>query len=305
MTEPLMTQYEPEAPAPPAARGTERAAPGSLALFWRQFRKRKSALAGAAIVLLMAFIAVFGPVIAPYDPAKPDYSATFALPSSAHWLGTDGYGRDILSRILYGARISLSIGLVGVIAGGVLGIPIGLTTGYYGGRYDDIVMRVMDVLLAFPGILLAIGIIALLGPGIPNVVIAIAVFGVPIFARIVRSATLAVKGREFIEAARAAGASDLRILLLHILPNAIGPIVVQATLRTAEAILIASSLSFLGLGAQPPTPEWGAMLAEARAYIDTAPHVALFPGLAIFLAVLGFNLLGDGLTDALDPRLRG
>jgi ABC-type dipeptide/oligopeptide/nickel transport system permease subunit len=271
---------------------------------FRPFFKRKPAVLGALIVLLLIVLALAGPKLAPYDPAKPYYDAMLSTPTRAHLLGTDQLGRDILSRLFYGARLSLMIAAAGVLLGAVVGIPLGLISGYFGGWWDSIIMRVMDVLLAFPGILLAIGIIALLGPGLGNVLIAVAVFGVPQFARLVRGSTLQVKSQDYVQAARAQGASDWRIIGRHILPNVMAPIVVMMTLRIAQAILIASSLSFLGLGAAPPTPEWGAMLADGRAFIQTYPHIAAIPGVAIFVTVLGFNMLGDGLNDMLDPRLR-
>lgn len=275
-----------------------------LRKLFRPFFKRKLAVLGAVLVLILLLVAAFGPAIAPFQPAQQFYEHMLEGPTRLHLLGTDQLGRDILSRIVYGSRLSLAVAAAGVVAGAVAGIPIGLTAGYYGKWWDAVVMRVMDVLLAFPGILLAIGIIALLGPGLPNVMIAIGVFGVPQFARLVRGSTLQVKSQDFVEAARAQGAGDIRILFQHILPNVLAPIVVMATLRTAQAILIASSLSFLGLGATPPTPEWGAMLSDGRAYFQTYPHIAAFPGVAIFVTVLGLNLLGDGLNDMLDPRLR-
>ncbi|HLO01617.1 MAG TPA: ABC transporter permease subunit [Symbiobacteriaceae bacterium] len=270
----------------------------------RPFFKRTSAVIGLAIVLFLVIVALLGPELAGNDPAKQFYDHMLEGPSRLFPLGTDQLGRDILSRLLNGAHLSLAVAAAGVVAGAVLGIPLGLTAGYFGGWWDAFVMRVMDVLLAFPGILLAIGIIAILGPGLTNVMIAIAVFGVPQFARLVRGSTLQVKSLDFVQAAHAQGAGAVRILAKHVLPNVLAPIVVMATLRTAQAILIASSLSFLGLGATPPSPEWGSMLADGRAYIETFPHVAAFPGIAIFLTVLGFNLLGDGLNDMLDPRLR-
>ena len=265
----------------------------------RRFLRRRSAVVGLMITVLLLLVAVFGPWLAPYSPAAQDYDHILEKPGSAHWMGTDNLGRDILSRILHGARLSLFVGFGGVAGGALIGIPIGLVTGYYGGRLDALVMRLMDVLLAFPGILLAIGIIALLGPGLTNVVVAIIIYGIPILARLVRASTLQVKARDFVEAARASGSSDLRILWRYILPNVFGPVLVMFTIRAGQAILIASALSFLGLGAVPPTPEWGAMLADGRSYITTYPHVALFPGLAIFLTVLGLNLFGDGLNDML------
>ncbi|HYF91200.1 MAG TPA: ABC transporter permease subunit [Symbiobacteriaceae bacterium] len=270
----------------------------------RPFVKRTPAVIGGLIVLLLVLVAIFGPNLAPNDPAKQFYDHMLEGPSRLYLLGTDHLGRDILSRLLHGARSSLMVALAGVLVGAALGIPLGLTAGWYGKWWDTAIMRVMDVLLAFPGILLAIGIIALLGPGLGNVMIAIAVFGIPQFARLVRGSTLQVKTLDYVQGAQAQGAGDFRILARHILPNVLVPIVVMTTLRTAQAILIASSLSFLGLGAVPPDPEWGAMLADGRAYIQTFPHIAIFPGLAIFLVVLGFNLLGDGLNDMLDPRLR-
>lgn len=265
----------------------------------RRFFRRRSAVVGLVITVLLLLVAVLGPWLAPYSPAAQDYDHILEKPSSAHWMGTDNLGRDILSRILHGARLSLFVAFGGVAGGALIGIPIGLVTGYYGGRLDALVMRLMDVLLAFPGILLAIGIIALLGPGLTNVVVAIIIYGIPILARLVRASTLQIKARDFVEAARASGSSDLRILWRYILPNVLGPVLVMFTIRGGQAILIASALSFLGLGAVPPTPEWGAMLADGRSYITTYPHVALFPGLAIFLTVLGLNLFGDGLNDIL------
>jgi len=271
---------------------------------FKVFLRRRPAVIGLVITVLLFLVAIFGPSLAPYSPAVQDYDHILERPNPLHWMGTDNLGRDIFSRILHGARLSLFVAFGGVIGGALIGIPLGLVTGYYGGWLDVIVMRVMDVLLAFPGILLAIGIIALLGPGLSNVVVAIIVYGIPILARLVRASTLQIKARDFVEAAKASGSSDLYILWRHILPNVFAPVLVMLTIRAGQAILIASALSFLGLGAVPPTPEWGAMLADGRSYITTYPHVALFPGLAIFITVLGLNLLGDGLNDMLDPRLR-
>jgi len=270
----------------------------------RLFLQRRSAVFGALIMLVMILISIFGPLIAPFSPSAPDYSHILAAPSLHHLMGTDEFGRDILSRILNGARLTLAVGFIGAFASALLGTPIGLATAYFGGWLDDIVMRVVDVVLAFPGILLAIGVIAILGPGLQNVIITIIVFGVPMFARIVRGSALGIKNLEYIEAAKAGGATTGRILFQHMLRNLVGPITVQLTLQMAQAILVASSLGFLGFGAQPPTPEWGAMLAEGRMFLTIAPWVDIFPGVCIFLAVLGFNMLGDGLNDMLDPRLR-
>ncbi|BAN25059.1 glutathione ABC transporter permease GsiD [Caballeronia insecticola] len=272
--------------------------------FWRKFKQQPVALAAAAFVILLIVIAIIAPYIAPYDPENYfDYDALNAGPSAAHWFGVDSLGRDILSRILVGSRISLTAGLLSVVIGAVIGTFFGLLAGYYEGWWDRIVMRIADVLFAFPGILLAIGVVAILGNGMVNVVCAVAIFSIPAFARLVRGNTLALKHLTYIEAARSIGASDWTILARHILPGTISSVVVYFTMRIGTSIITAASLSFLGLGAQPPTPEWGAMLNEARADMAMAPHVAIFPSLAIFFTVLAFNLLGDGLRDALDPKL--
>lgn len=271
---------------------------------FRRFLRRRSAVVGALILLLMLAISLFGPAIAPYSPSLPDYNHVLAPPSLAHLLGTDEFGRDILSRMLYGAHLTLAVGFIGAAASALFGVPVGLAVAYFGRWLDDVVMRLVDIILAFPGLLLAIGVIAVLGPGLDNVVITIVVFGVPLFVRIVRGTALTIREMDYIQAAEATGASSTRILFRHMLSNAMGPILVQLTLQMATAILVASSLGFLGFGAQPPTPEWGAMLAEGRQFLTIAPWVDMFPGVAIFLAVLGFNMLGDGLNDALDPRLR-
>ena len=272
--------------------------------FWRKFKKQPVALAAGVFVLLLIVIAIIAPYIVPYDPSNYfDYDALNAGPSKAHWFGVDSLGRDILSRILAGSRISLSAGLLSVVIGAVIGTFFGLLAGYYEGWWDRIVMRVADVLFAFPGILLAIGVVAILGNGMVNVVCAVAIFSIPAFARLVRGNTLSLKHLTYIEAARSIGASDWTIIVRHILPGTISSVVVYFTMRIGTSIITAASLSFLGLGAQPPTPEWGAMLNEARADMAMAPHIAVFPSLAIFFTVLAFNLLGDGLRDALDPKL--
>jgi glutathione transport system permease protein len=272
--------------------------------FWRKFRKQHVALAAGLFVLVLIVVSIVGPYIVPYDPENYfDYDALNAGPSAAHWFGVDSLGRDIFSRIFAGTRISLAAGFVSVAIGAVVGTFFGLLAGYYEGWWDRITMRVADVLFAFPGILLAIGIVAILGNGMINVIAAVAVFSIPAFARLVRGNTLMLKQLTYIEAARSIGASDWTIIMRHILPGTISSVVVYLTMRIGTSIITAASLSFLGLGAQPPTPEWGAMLNEARADMVTAPHIALFPSLAIFLTVLAFNLLGDGLRDALDPKL--
>jgi ABC-type dipeptide/oligopeptide/nickel transport system permease subunit len=261
-------------------------------------------VAGAVLVALVVAVACLGPVVAPYAPNAPDYAHTLQPPTLAHWGGTDEFGRDVFSRVLYGARISLGVAVLGVAAGAAVGIFLGLTTGYYGGALDDVAMRVIDVLLAFPGILLAIAMVSILGPGLQNIVIAIAIFSVPGLTRLVRGSTLQVSGMDYIEAVRAQGARSAWILVRHILPNILAPIIVIATLRLGGAILTESALAFLGLGAPPPTPEWGAILSNAKDNLVTSPFLGITPGLTLVVTVLGFNLLGDGLRDAYDPRLR-
>ncbi|ABE42102.1 glutathione ABC transporter permease GsiD [Polaromonas sp. JS666] len=272
--------------------------------FWRKFKKQHVAMAALAFVLLLVLLALLAPVIVPYDAENFfDYDKLNAGPSWQHWLGVDPLGRDIFSRILVGARISLAAGFASVAIGGLIGTALGLLAGYYEGWWDRIVMRISDVLFAFPGILLALGVVAILGSSMVNVVVAVSVFSVPAFARLVRGNTLVLKQMTYVEAVRSIGASDWTIIMRHILPGTISSIVVYFTMRLGTSIITAASLSFLGMGAQPPTPEWGAMLNEARADMVNAPHVALFPSLAIFLTVLAFNLLGDGLRDALDPKI--
>jgi glutathione transport system permease protein len=272
--------------------------------FWRRFRRQRVALAAGAFVVVLVVVAVLAPAIAPYDAESYfDYDQLDAPPSAAHWFGVDALGRDIFSRILMGARLSLSAGFAAVAVGAAVGTLLGLAAGWFGGLWDRLIMRTCDVLLAFPGLLLAIGIVAVLGPGMSNVVIAVAIFSVPTFARLVRGNTLAAKGLTYVEAARSVGARDWTIILRHVFPGTVSVVLVYFTLRIGTSIITAASLSFLGMGAQPPTPEWGAMLNEARAELAVAPHVAAFPSLAVFLTVLAFNLLGDGLRDALDPKI--
>ena len=272
--------------------------------FWRKFKKQKVALFAGGFVVLLVLIAIVAPWIVPYDAENYfDYDRLNALPSSQHWFGVDALGRDIFSRILMGARISLAVGFVSVAAGALIGTLLGLVAGYYEGWWDRVIMRICDVLFAFPGILLAISIVAILGGGMANVIVAVAVFSIPTFARLVRGNTLALKHLTFIEAARSIGASDATIILRHIFPGTVSAVVVYLSLRIGTSIITAATLSFLGMGAQPPTPEWGAMLDAARSDMITAPHEAIIPALAIFFTVLAFNLLGDGLRDALDPKI--
>ena len=271
--------------------------------FVRKFKKQNTALVALAFICLLAIIAIISYQVVPYGINEYDYSAIMQGPSAKHIFGTDEFGRDLFSRILCGTRISLSVGLLSVSIGAILGTILGLLGGYYGGLLDACIMRVCDVLFAFPGIILAIAIVAILGSGLYNVVIAVAVFSTPTFARLVRSTTLSLKSSVFVQAARNIGSSDRRILFRHILPGAIPNIIVQYTMSIGNSILTASSLSFLGMGAQPPTPEWGLLLSNGRNYMMSSWHITFFPGLAIFLTVLSFNLLGDGLRDALDPKL--
>jgi ABC-type dipeptide/oligopeptide/nickel transport system permease subunit len=256
------------------------------------------------MLAIMVSVAALAPLIAPHDPLAVAPEAQLKPPSAAHWAGTDLFGRDVFSRLLFGGRVSLSVGVMAVFIASVPGTALGLIAGYYRRWIDGLIMRVMDLMLSFPGILLALGIVALLGPGLLNVMIAVGIAGIPSYTRLVRSSVLAVKKNLYVRAARTIGCRDGRILLRHILPNVLAPVVILTTLDIAWAILNASSLSFLGLGAQPPTPEWGAMLSEGRGYMRQAPWITIAPGLAIMLTVLSVNLLGDGLRDALDPRLR-
>ncbi|CRK81863.1 ABC transporter permease [Neobacillus massiliamazoniensis] len=275
---------------------------------WREslsvLMENKAAMAGGLIIVFYVLIATFAPLIAPYDPYKVDLANKLLTPSMEHWMGTDDKGRDILSRIIYGSRLSMGVGFAAVLFGAFFGIILGLIAGYYGKWTDTIIMRTMDVLLAFPGILLALAIVSALGPSLINVTIAVGIFSVPLFARIVRGSTLEVKRLEYIDAIRSLGANDITIIFKHIFPNILSPIIVQGTLRLATAILSAAGLSFLGLGAQPPSPEWGTMLSNGRDFIFSAPFMALFPGLAMSILVLGFNIFGDGLRDVFDPRMR-
>lgn len=270
----------------------------------RRFLRNKLAVAGAVVLTLLTLAALLAPWISPAQPSQIFFSELRAAPSRAHWFGTDDLGRDILTRVIYGARVSLSAGLVSVTLALVIGTTMGLVAGYARGWLDDLLMRIVDALLALPFLVLAIALAAILGPSLQNTMIAIAVVTVPVFARITRGEVLAQREREYVQAAQALGAPDLRVVLRHLLPNISGPLIVQTSLAIATAILAESSLSFLGLGVQPPEPSWGSMLNSARGYLAEAPWMAVFPGAAIFLAVLAFNLLGDGLRDALDPRGR-
>lgn len=281
-------------PAPPRS---------TSALALRRFRRNRLSLVGTAILAIWILLALLAPVIAPFDPVDVQLEVRMQPPGRARWLGTDFYGRDILSRIVFGARYDLLIALfaVGVAAG--VGAPLGILAGYYGGRLDNAIMRVMDIILAFPGLVLAMALASVLGPGLEKAVLALAFVGIAGYARLGRASTLSVREETYVEAARAAGAPDAKILARHVLPNVLSPLLVRATLGMGFTVLLAASLSFIGLGAQPPTPEWGAMINEGRNQLVTGRWwVSTFPGLAIMSLVLGFNLLGDGIRDVLDPR---
>ncbi len=271
---------------------------------FRRFARNRSAIVGGLLILCLLTAVVLAPTLAPHDPLDQSFPRQLTAPSWGCLLGTDEFGRDILSRIIFGARIALGIGVLAVGIAVSLGVPLGLAAGYFGGMLDTAIMRTMDVLLAFPYLLLALIVVTLLGFGLTNVMIAVGLVYVPQYSRIVRSVTLSVRERLFVEAAHALGGSNARIMIRHVLPNCMAPIIVQTTLSLGWAIVNAAGLSFLGLGAQPPTPEWGTMLASGREYMRNAPWITTFPGLAILLTALGFNLLGDGLRDALDPRLK-
>lgn len=275
---------------------------GQLAIVFRQLRRNRLAVVGAIIVILIILIALFASFIAPHSYRELNILNRLSSPSSEYLLGTDHLGRCVLSRIIYGSRIALLIGVIIVSIAATIGITLGLISGYYGRILDSIIMRLVDITLAFPVLVLALAVAAALGPGLINVMIALGVIGWSSYARLVRGQVLSVKENEYIEAARAVGTSNTRIVFRHILPNVVGPIIVVATLSMPGALLAASALSFLGIGAQPPTPCWGAILAEGRGFLRRAPWIATFPGLAIMITVLGFNFLGDGLRDALDPR---
>ena len=268
------------------------------------FYKNKLAVVGFAIVLFFIILAIIAPWIAPYSYKGQVLVDRLQGPSSKHWFGTDDFGRDIFSRIVYGARISLWVGFFSVLGSVVLGTLLGIVAGYYGRWVDTLISRVFDIMLAFPSILLAIAVVAILGPSLQNALIAIAVINIPNFGRLIRSKVLSVKQEEYIMAARAVGMKDSRILYRHILPNSISPVIVQATLAIASAIIEAAALGFLGMGAQAPTPEWGKMLSDSKQYLVQAPWTLFFPGIAIMLTVLGFNLMGDGLRDVLDPKMK-
>lgn len=273
-------------------------------LLLRKLWRNRSFRIGFPIVLAFIILGLIAPLIAPYNPVKGNLSEALQPPSSKHWFGTDQLGRDIFSRTIYGARISLIVAFTGILLAVIAGVLYGAASGYAGGNIDEALMRIIDILLAFPDILLAILVAAIVGPGLLNVIIAVGAYNFPQFARITRGAVLAVKELEYVEAAEAIGESSFSILFRYILPNSMYPVVVHGTLRTGASILTAAALSFLGLGVQPPTPEWGAMINEAMKYLDIAPQMWIFPGIFLTVTVLGFNLMGDGLNDVLNPRIK-
>lgn len=277
-----------------------------LGSIWFRFKKNKLAMVGLVILSLMILMAITADLYIDYDGTAiaQNLKQRLQTPSSAHAMGTDQYGRDVLARIVFGTRISLFVGLATVAISLTAGAIIGSIAGYYGGKVDNILMRIMDILMAIPGTMMAIAVVAALGPGITNILIAMSISRTPQFARIVRSSILSIRGQEFIVAAKACGTKDARIIFKHIIPNAIGPIIVQATLNMATTIIAIAALSFVGLGIQPPTPEWGSMLSDARSQMRYYPYLVVFPGLAIMTAVMSLNMIGDGLRDALDPRLK-
>ncbi len=285
----------------------QRAKKRSMAVeVWQRLARNKMAMLGLAILIVLALCAIFADVIADYDTkvVAQHIPERLQAPSAEHWFGTDEFGRDIFARMVHGSRVSLVVGLISVSVSLIVGGTLGAFAGYYGGRVDNVIMRVMDIFLAVPSILLAITIVAALGTSLVNVMLAIGISGTPGFARIVRAAVMSVKDQEFVESSRAIGASNATIIFREIIPNCMAPIIVQATLSVAGAILSTASLSFIGLGVQPPDPEWGAMLSSGRNFLRDAMHLTLFPGLAIVITILALNLLGDGLRDALDPRLK-
>lgn len=273
---------------------------------WHRLKKSKLAMFGLYVLLALIILAILADVIYDYDTdvIEPNYSIVLQEPSSEHWFGTDNLGRDVFARVIYGSRISLKVSIMSIVISLIIGGGFGAVAGYYGGRVDDILMRIMDVFLAIPNMLMAIAVVASLGPSMFNLMLAIAISNIPRFARIVRASILGVKDEEFVEAARACGATNTRIIIREVLPNCMAPIIVQGSIAIASSILIIASLSFVGLGVTPPTPEWGSMLSEGRTYIRDSNYLTIFPGLAIAITSLSINLLGDGLRDALDPKLK-
>jgi len=278
--------------------------PSPMQEFWSHFLKNRLAVAGFGIVVGLLIIAISAPLLAPYDPTLQSLPDKRTKPGGKFLLGADEFGRDILSRLIYGTRVALLVGTISIAIALVFGMILGTVSGFFGGMVDNLIMRILDILLAFPYLLLAIAVVSAIGPGILNTTIAVGIWAIPGFARIIRASVITIKKADYIQAARAIGASDARIIFNHIIPNFISPVIVYSTLYMANAILIEAALSFLGLGVQPPTPSWGLMVSSGRDFLLSAPHIATLPGIAIMTTVLGFNLLGDGLRDSLDPKLR-
>ena len=285
---------------------SERRKQSQAAEVWRRLRKSKTAMIGLVVLCMILLMAIFADVICDYDTMAVQQDSTNRLspPSSEHWFGTDGYGRDIFARVVHGSRVSIAIGLAATVGSVLISGVLGSAAGYYGGKIDNLIMRITDMFMAIPSELLALAIVAALGPSIVNLLIAVTIARIPPFTRVIRSSILTVVDQEYVEAAEAAGASDFFIILRHILPNAMGPIIIQATMGVGRMILTAAGMSFIGMGVQPPQPEWGAMLAEGREFMRYSPYITIFPGAAIILTSLSLNLLGDGLRDALDPKLK-
>ena len=270
----------------------------------KRFLRNKLALLGLTVVVLVVLASLAAGIVAPFNPQKLSLSNRIQSPSGEHFFGTDHFGRDILSRVLYGGRVSLYVGVVSVTIAAVIGIVLGSVGGYFGGRIDYAIVLLMDALISFPTLLLAIGLMAVMGPGVKSIIIALALVFIPTYGRVVRGAVLSIRQKEYIEAARNSGSGDLKIIFLHVLPNTMAPLIVITTISVANAILIEAALSFLGLGVPPPAPSWGNILSDGRNFISQAPWLTIFPGLAITLSVLGFNTLGDGLRDVLDPKMK-
>ena len=296
--------YDPGIEYPKRARQKKKRSNTPAMDIWRRFRRNKLAMTGTIIFLLLILGAVFAGMLTPYDYAAQDFMARLEPPSWSHLMGTDNFGRDIFTRVLYGTRISLSISLLSVAVSLILGGFLGALAAYYSTRVDNVIMRIMDILQAIPSILLALAIAAALGPGTVNLLIAISISTIPLFARVVRAQVLTMKGKEFVEAARITGTRDLKIILKHMIPNSMGPIIVQSTFSVAGRIQVIASLSYIGLGIQPPTPEWGAMLNAGKQFLTTDMHMVIFPGIMIILTTFALNVIGDGLRDAMDPKLK-
>jgi peptide/nickel transport system permease protein len=299
-SEPLSLPAQPEV----ATAGATRRIASPWTDVRRRFLRSRTGVAGAIVLLIVVLAALFASKIAPYSPTRQDFRVEHQPPSAQHLMGTDEFGRDVFSRVIWGAQTSLEAGAVAASIALVIGLALGMLAAFYGGGADNVIMRCMDVILAFPYILLAIAVVAILGPGLINAMIAIAIVYIPHYARVVRGSVLSVRARDYVEAARALGASDRRVMLQHVLPNTMAPVIVTMTLIIGSAIIDTAGLSFLGLGTQPPTPDWGNMLSAGRSYVIDSPWIATFPGLAILVTVLAFNLMGDALRDAFDPRLR-